>query len=113
MLRVLGIRGSPGWGEGGQSPALLRVGPRLMVSVWPASSVDLFPATWTRGRAREVSLRREASCPHIPTMLCRPNGQPASSWGVFGGGGGAGEGADVLPLSAQAHSQRGRLGNKS
>lgn len=88
----------------GQSPAkvgLARAGPGTVVSGQPASSGHLSPATWISGQTQKRLLLREASCPHLPTMLCLPIGQEASSLGRCGGGGG-GRGKMLLPLAGLA-----------
>lgn len=98
----------------GQSPAkvgLARAGPGTMVSGQPASSGHLSPATWTSGQPQKRLLLREASCPHLPTMLCLPIGQAASSLGRCGGGDG-GRGRCCFPyLGLQPERKTGKGAN--
>lgn len=74
---------STGWGRDRAQPGLAwrRAGPRTMVSFQPASSGHLSLATWTSGQTGVSLLLREASCPHLPTMLCLPIGRVDSSLG--------------------------------
>lgn len=72
----------------GQSPAevgLARAGPGCVVSGQPALATFLQQPR-PAARPRKVAAE-EASCPHLPTMLCLPIGQAASSLGRKGGAG--------------------------
>lgn len=51
------------------------------MSFQPARFGHLSLATWTSGQTGVSLLLREASCPHLPNMLCLPIGLAASSLG--------------------------------